>query len=547
MIRPERLSAEAPLERDAAEPFWRVAGSEFGYSDGAAVEASIYAQIKAAADRSCASEELRACITDWPTEYYFSPLRGNLLRHVGIGRGDRVLELGAGCGAITRFLGETGAAVTAVEGSADRARCAAARCADLDNVAVHCGPFAAFRAEPKFDYVLLIGVLEYAPRFYAGPDPLGQCLATARRWLRPGGELVVAIENKLGLKYLLGAEEDHHGKPFYGVSEGYRTGEALTLGREELADAVRARGFGDVRFDYPFPDYKLPAAVVTQAGFRDARFDPSDLLRHVRGFSPNQPAPQLPFDLRRAWRPAVKNRLAEGLSNSFLLRARERAAGDAGRPIALAFAYAAERAGAFATATRFEADPAAGGVRVVKTRLRDGPARPAVGLEHRLATTDWVAGTLLETEVLDAVNRRDGDAATALLAEWRDLLLRTAALDPAAGLGSRATPGAIDCLPRNLVRRPGGELVPIDEEWTLRRDFSINTVVLRYLGLIEHHLRRAARTSGDPRLGPRGMAEALGLNLDERARADFEATENFVRGHVTPWLPPVRAADYFEG
>ena len=58
------------------------------------------------------------------------------MRPLELHSGDKVLELGCGCGAITRFLGEIGANVVAVEGSLARARVAAERCRELTNVRV---------------------------------------------------------------------------------------------------------------------------------------------------------------------------------------------------------------------------------------------------------------------------------------------------------------------------------------------------------------------------------------------------------------------------
>src|SRR5438105_15881303 len=86
----------------------------FAYSDGVEVEQRIYDGLRVTQDRSTATVELRDLITDWPTEYHFSNVRHNLLRHIAFRANERVLEVGAGCGAITRLLGETGAQITAV-------------------------------------------------------------------------------------------------------------------------------------------------------------------------------------------------------------------------------------------------------------------------------------------------------------------------------------------------------------------------------------------------------------------------------------------------
>ncbi|WWL44975.1 class I SAM-dependent methyltransferase [Pseudomonas parakoreensis] len=73
-------------------------------------------------------------------------------------KGD-VLEIGAGCGAITRYLGEQGGNVLALEGSARRASIARSRTRDLPNVSVLAETFENFQVEKKFDVITLVGVL----------------------------------------------------------------------------------------------------------------------------------------------------------------------------------------------------------------------------------------------------------------------------------------------------------------------------------------------------------------------------------------------------
>jgi hypothetical protein len=133
------------------------AKDDFGYSDGAEHEDFILAALASTRDVSLYSEELRSMIKDWPSEYHFSMERHNLLRHVIIRPEMSILELGCGCGAITRQLGESGAKVTAVEGSLRRARSAAARCRDLENVKVYCSNFQDVEFTEKYDLVTLIG------------------------------------------------------------------------------------------------------------------------------------------------------------------------------------------------------------------------------------------------------------------------------------------------------------------------------------------------------------------------------------------------------
>ncbi|RYF84976.1 MAG: class I SAM-dependent methyltransferase, partial [Chitinophagaceae bacterium] len=188
---------------------------EFTYSDGDHTEDTLLKIVKEADDLSIASLHWQRHITDWPTLYHFSPKRGDLLRPFKDSlKNKTVLELGAGCGAITRFLGESEARITAVEGSLRRATITAERCRDLPNVAVVCDKIEQFISDEQFDFVILVGVLEYSHQFILTEKPDLNLLQRVRKHLAPGGSLIIAIENKFGLKYWAGAPEDHVGQPY---------------------------------------------------------------------------------------------------------------------------------------------------------------------------------------------------------------------------------------------------------------------------------------------------------------------------------------------
>jgi cyclopropane fatty-acyl-phospholipid synthase-like methyltransferase len=96
-----------------------------------------------------------------------------------------VLEIGAGCGAISRFLGENGGNILALEGSQRRASIAASRTRDLDNVQVVAERFDRFTPGRQFDAITLIGVLEYATMFGEGEHPEKDLLTQSVNYLSP--------------------------------------------------------------------------------------------------------------------------------------------------------------------------------------------------------------------------------------------------------------------------------------------------------------------------------------------------------------------------
>src|SRR5262249_48281059 len=192
------------------------------------------------------------------------------------------LEIGCGCGAITRYLGELGADVVGVEGNPKCGEIAAERCRDLPNVRIVVDDLLRLELEEQADWVLLIGVLEYAPKFAAHGDPVEHYLSSAMRFLTPYGRLVVAIENKLGIKYLNGWCDDHIGLPFFGVQGLYGSLMPRTFGRRELEHHLLSAGLHYLEFYYPFPDYKLPRVILSDAALRVPQFNAADLFAIAR-------------------------------------------------------------------------------------------------------------------------------------------------------------------------------------------------------------------------------------------------------------------------
>lgn len=153
-----------------------------------------------------------------------------------------------------------------MELSKQRAEIIAARYPDADNLEILIGNFEDIRIEEKFDYVTLIGVLEYAGAFISGTDPYRNFLEKIKQYLKPDGILFIAIENRMGgLKYIAGAGgEDHTGNLMEGL-EGYiNNSNVKTFGRRELSSLIKDSGFHQFSFYYPHPDYKLPVEIFSE-------------------------------------------------------------------------------------------------------------------------------------------------------------------------------------------------------------------------------------------------------------------------------------------
>jgi GT2 family glycosyltransferase/SAM-dependent methyltransferase len=463
---------------------------EFSYSDGVEVEGRLLRVVSNAKDRSTFSQELAESICDWPGEYHFSRFRHCLVRPLDLHAGDRVLELGCGCGAITRFLGEIGANVVAVEGSLARARVAAERCRELSNIRVVVDDLLSFETDERFDCILLIGVLEYAALFSGREKPFEHYLQAVTRFLAPGGRVVIAIENKVGLKYFNGCGEDHVGIPFFGVQDLYGARTARTFGRRELIALLSASGLSQVRFYYPFPDYKLPSVVLSENALTDPGFDAVDLLArcHARDYTGS---PYRGFDEALAFSVLHTNGLLADLSNSFLIVATPDKEPPA-RATKLAFAWSVNRAPEVCTQTTFVRDGS--GIRVLKEPLTSSASGSravdeSLAITHQVSESVYRPGRQLLWNLLRArAGGGDVKSIVQALRPWMEFLLQHARVSPAQvadiskklpKLSSYVLAGKfLDCTPFNLLDIDG-ELVPIDDEWQSENDISLGWVVTR--------------------------------------------------------------------
>ncbi|NQX11998.1 class I SAM-dependent methyltransferase [Microbacteriaceae bacterium VKM Ac-2855] len=514
--------------RDALEPIVLVdRGSS--YRDGA--ESVLVDLVSGATDITSTSDEMLANAVDWPQRYHVDPARANVLRALDLPADAVVLEVGSGCGAITRYLGETVAHVDSLEPVPSRARVARLRTRDLPNVDVFVGQVQDLPDDERYDVVVVVGVLEYVGNGSVDPAPYREFLDACHRRLRPGGSLVLAIENRFGVKYLAGAPEDHYGVPYVGV-DGYARGElARTFSRRELVEMLEQERFG-TRSLIAFPDYKLTRVV----------FDPERLddlpARELLAAVPTFPSPDWTGtraagpDERRLWSGFVDAGLAADTGNSLVMLAHK---GE--RPAAVL--WPAERAGRYFSRER---RPGFTSVATVVREnqsvvVRRAPLVPDAAPPGTDAVTESEVAFVSGTDLVDRLTGAELEEARALFSAWHSLA------DGAAARGELS----FDFVPHNLRVAADGSLVFIDDEW--RPTLSDSASVLRRgVVLTAVHLQRVgvAGTWGDRATG-RDLAVLMGswvgLGADDgwiAAAIDREAELQVRVGQRGPVTTPER-------
>jgi 2-polyprenyl-3-methyl-5-hydroxy-6-metoxy-1,4-benzoquinol methylase len=262
-------------------------------------------------------------LDQWEYRYHLDPARQNIISWFDFKKNSHILEVGAGCGAITPALSNLADKVTAIEPMKDRykvlkARCKSEKYTNVETLNLDTTQIA--KTGSKFDYVVCVGVLEYAGKFIDSKEPHQEFVNQLTSLTKKGGQILLAIENKYGLKYWAGHPEDHVNRAFENIEnypnqwvEGYKG--VKTFSRGELEVMLKKSGCKEVEFYYPLPDYKFPKEIFSDDYHPGPHhpIHPSSLtdsgLAHHRVL----------FDQKRTLDGLVSNDMFKFFANSFLV------------------------------------------------------------------------------------------------------------------------------------------------------------------------------------------------------------------------------------
>jgi len=179
--------------------------------------------------------------------YHVTPFRSALVRALDLPVSARILEVGCGAGALTRYLGERGFQVVALETSESLAECARLRCKDLSNVEIVTGFLEHVIDDQKFDFVLCIDPVFVESEFF---DPGLQLLTLSRRVLKATGSLILSVGNPLH------SPGGSHIEP----SQNHVRGRGAPL--EALKQSLGSAGFVHFENYLAFPHHAAPQLLV---------------------------------------------------------------------------------------------------------------------------------------------------------------------------------------------------------------------------------------------------------------------------------------------
>lgn len=115
----------------------------------------------------------------------------------------------------------------------------------------------------KYDYITLIGTYEYAPTIFNNDKPYSSFLKMLKEHLNKDGKIILAVDNRLGIKYFAGAKNKHYNKLLKVVESEIRKEKPNLLLKTEIEKFIKEADFKNYKFYYPLPDYTNTATIFT--------------------------------------------------------------------------------------------------------------------------------------------------------------------------------------------------------------------------------------------------------------------------------------------
>ncbi len=182
-----------------------------------------------------------------------SEIRKNILNWYPFEKNANILEIEPNFGEITGMLCEKASRVVAIESSLEKAKAIEKRHLNKENLEIIVGKIEEIKLNEKFDYIILIGILEKLDTIFEGK--IEEYFEYLKPILKENGKIILATDNRLGIKYFSKTDKT-------GINVVNNVDKKLyTL--EEILGIIKNVNMIKNNIYYPMPDYKLTNVIFT--------------------------------------------------------------------------------------------------------------------------------------------------------------------------------------------------------------------------------------------------------------------------------------------
>lgn len=261
---------------------------------------------------------------DWERLFHLSDNRANVVQWLEVAPESCALEIGAQAGAISAVIAPKYDRYVALDIAEDMNRAFEARksCTGIEYVLDNICNYAVCH-QGEFDDIYMIGCLADAMEYIAhgsavndnltdAQDCAIKLIETAKSMLKPNGRLIIAAENKLGMKYWSGCQEENNGGYYINI-ENYPNGEMRrTFSKKELTSILEKCDLRKLDWYYPYPDLYFAKSIYSDEYLPQA----GELLDNINNYNKDR---YLFFDEGKAYNSIIEEGLYSEFANSFLI------------------------------------------------------------------------------------------------------------------------------------------------------------------------------------------------------------------------------------
>lgn len=224
----------------------------------------------------------------WPLLYHLSSSRENILNWLSPDKNAKVLEIGAECGALTGLLCRLFGSVLSIDASEDMCQVNKSRHKSFDNLEVITGDYKSIleSRDDNYDLITLLG----------GNYDYSVILPDLEKHLTENGAIILATDNRLGLKFLAGCKSDN---------DHYAT-------KKELESILNGLNTKYYQFYYPYPDFRFPNSIYSDSHLPDK----GDLVKNCRVFDHDR---YVFFDESKVYDDIISEGEFPSFSNSYMV------------------------------------------------------------------------------------------------------------------------------------------------------------------------------------------------------------------------------------
>ena len=176
---------------------------------------------------------------------------------------DEILEIGGNQEQLANVLVKLCKQVVIIESDFEKANKIAKTHEDKENLEIIVGKLKNIQINKKFDYIILIGITEDVKEIVGENLKLTNIIGLIEKYLKPEGRILLAADNKFGLRFFSGDPENILNRKFESLI-GYNNEEEKieTFTKSRLEKKFDVMGY-KTKFYYPLPDYRLPNVIFS--------------------------------------------------------------------------------------------------------------------------------------------------------------------------------------------------------------------------------------------------------------------------------------------